>query len=405
MKLKSILIYAAIMIVAFSSCKKDSITNNAATTPAKQYNLSGQVQKGPFVLGSSISLYELDKNLNQTGRSYIGTISNDFGAFSFKGISLTSPYVLLSANGYYFNEVDGTVSPSQIQLNAIVDASDTLNHYVNIITHLEKERITYLVGSGNTFSSAWKTAHDDVLKVFLADDANAKDPDKVNITGSSDPDAALLAISAICQGYRSQGDLTDLLSRISFDVKTDGKLDDGNAKSALINDARTFDLKAIRSNVTGRYKNMGLTVSPGNFEKYIIRFIDSSGFNVTNNITYPPKCNDGYPNLLAITDSLIPYDTTGNPHGFSATIPKGVKIKIVCTLLGDTTTNYSFITNWQGDWDITHPTNATTIFTATGTGATIDRDVMLGMSNKVKIEFYENINSSTPTKTKIIRWQ
>ena len=405
MKLKSILIYATIIIAGFSSCKKDSTTNNTAAAPAKQYNLAGQVQKGPFILGSSISLYELDKNLNQTGRSYQTNISNDFGAFSFKNISLSSPYVLLIANGYYFNEVDGNVSPSGISLNAIVDASDTSNHFVNILTHLGKERLNYLFSTGSSYVNARQQSNTEVLKIFLADDANTKDPDKVNISASSDPDAALLAISTICQGFRTQGDLTDLLARISLDIKTDGKLDNTQCQSSLISDIKSIDTKTIRANVVTRYKNLGISITPGNFEKYINRFIDSSNYTSTIKIEYPTQGNIGK-NLLAMTDSVIHPDTTsGGEYSFAATIPKGMKLKITCTLIGDTTTNYSFLTDWTGDWSITKPNNASTVFTATGSGATIDRGVMLGMHNNLRIDFYEgDINASRPTRSKTIRW-
>ena len=60
---------------------------------------------------------------------------------------MNSPYAKLTADGYFFNEVDGELSTSTIKLNAIVDLSDNSTINVNIVTHLKSQRIVYLVTS------------------------------------------------------------------------------------------------------------------------------------------------------------------------------------------------------------------------------------------------------------------
>jgi hypothetical protein len=65
----------------------------------------GVSQKGPFINGSTVTLYELNfETQAQTGKSFIGQIEDDHGSFSISKIELTSQYALLNANGFYRNE-------------------------------------------------------------------------------------------------------------------------------------------------------------------------------------------------------------------------------------------------------------------------------------------------------------
>ena len=45
------------------------------------FNLSGQFQKGPFVIGSQVSVNELDESLNPTGIVYNIQTSDNLGNF------------------------------------------------------------------------------------------------------------------------------------------------------------------------------------------------------------------------------------------------------------------------------------------------------------------------------------
>jgi hypothetical protein len=48
----------------------------------------------------------------------------------------------------------------------------------------------------------------------------------------------LLAITAILQGYRTISDMTELLTDIAEDIRTDGTLERKDLGSALLNHAR-----------------------------------------------------------------------------------------------------------------------------------------------------------------------
>jgi len=51
--------------------------------------INGSVFKGSFLRGSLLNFYELDSNLNQTGRSFNSTIKDDYGNFTLKAQNLT----------------------------------------------------------------------------------------------------------------------------------------------------------------------------------------------------------------------------------------------------------------------------------------------------------------------------
>jgi len=89
---------------ADTSSSEETITSSAIT-------LSGKVQKGPYVQGTEITVRELDSSMTPTGNTFTGSIDDNTGSFSIKG-TLTYKIVELSADGYYFNEVSGSLSAS-----------------------------------------------------------------------------------------------------------------------------------------------------------------------------------------------------------------------------------------------------------------------------------------------------
>jgi len=111
-----------------------------AVPTAASYTIAGYVQKGPFVLGSEITVRELDDRFVPTGRTFTGRIEDSTGRFTIRG-TLTYPFVELSANGFYFNEVTGSLSAAQINLLALADLRDSTTVNVNLLTHLENVRV------------------------------------------------------------------------------------------------------------------------------------------------------------------------------------------------------------------------------------------------------------------------
>jgi hypothetical protein len=181
------------------------------------YTIAGYVQKGPFVLGSEITVRELDGGFVPTGRTFTGRIENGTGRFTIRG-TLTSPFVELSANGFYFNEVTGRLSAAPIILLALADLRDSTTVNVNLLTHLENVRVFELIDSGLSFPTANAQAQREVLSAFNITASTIANSEARDISQAEEGNAILLAISVILQANRSEAQLTELLSTLSSDI-------------------------------------------------------------------------------------------------------------------------------------------------------------------------------------------
>jgi len=111
---------------------------------------------------------ELDSSMIPTGYTFTGTIDDDTGNFRVKG-TLTYKIVELSADGYYFNEVSGSLSSAKLTLSALSDLTDSSSVNVNLMTHLEKKRVEYLMDSSKmTFAAAKTQAQTEILKISIS---------------------------------------------------------------------------------------------------------------------------------------------------------------------------------------------------------------------------------------------
>ena len=242
-------------------------------------SISGVSQKGPFVKGSSVTAVELDgsKSLLQTGRSFVSVITQDDGRFNMRNVTLKSSYVRLSVNGYYRNEVTGKNSTSQITLNAVTDlnARNTVN--VNLLTHLEYERVAYLMVHGDgtlKIKKLKKQAEGEIFKAFHFDDlADFGYSEDLDVFGKTDADAALLAISILLQGDRDEADLVVLLTEMSNAFAEKGEWMDSSARAQIALWAAVADGQGRLNTFANHVKSWGLgdgTVPP--FEKYVRNF-------------------------------------------------------------------------------------------------------------------------------------
>ncbi len=158
--------------------------------------LSGAVQKGPFVEGSSVVLRETsaEGNLEPTGKEFNTTVINDKGDFEFDSLDLESPYALLSAEGHYTRDVSGERSACVLHLNAITNMEKRITANINLLTHFEYKRVLKLVKDGVPFAQAKKQAAAEVLAAFgvFIPVNSAED---LNIFSTSAADMALYHIS------------------------------------------------------------------------------------------------------------------------------------------------------------------------------------------------------------------
>lgn len=158
--------------------------------------LSGAVQKGPFVEGSSVVLRETsaEGNLEPTGKEFNTTVINDKGDFEFDSLDLESPYALLSAEGHYIRDVSGERSVCVLHLNAITNMEKRITANINLLTHFEYKRVLKLVKDGVPFAQAKKQAAAEVLAAFGVY-IPVNSAEDLNIFSTSAADMALYHIS------------------------------------------------------------------------------------------------------------------------------------------------------------------------------------------------------------------
>ena len=257
----------------------DTLEADSERVPISLDSLVGYTQKGPFVKGSTVYLYELSdgRTLKQTNGNFTSNIARDDGRYKFLARDLVSQYAMIVVDGYYRNEVTGEPSAAPIRLKAITDMRKHNSVNVNILTHLEFERVYHLVTKGDstgkklTVKQAKKQAQKDILKLFYIELDESEDAEDMDVFGSSDADAALLAISILLQGDRSEMEMMALLSQISTDIAETGEWNDSLTRAKMADWVFSKDQNKFRRNVGG----WGLGAA-GRFERYLDNFISKT---------------------------------------------------------------------------------------------------------------------------------
>lgn len=404
------------ILLGSSGCRQDS-----DLVQVKIQKISGQVQKGPFITGSSITLYDLQSDIIPSGKSYNSQITDNNGTFQLEDITLSSNFAALRADGFYFNEVSGKQSTSQITLNALVDLSGKNLVNVNLLTHLEKPRVEYLIKNGKSFTEAKSQAQNEIFGMFGFQYSGLKSFEDLNIGQNGEDNGKLLAVTAILQGNHHEAELTELLANISEDLKVDGKLDNATLGSELINQSRFLDTALIKTNLSNRYHELGLNPVIPEFGKYIKSFNNTTKFEFTNFIEYPLSGKSGI-NILAGDKLDFSQENNAN-QSFSVTakLPRSASLKV--KLIPDSIGGGDFdpvkhIQNpviyaqwglhliigedsgWEGGYDTS--TNAH-IIENTSSERIIDTAIDLLEHGSGTIEIYEN-NQASPTRKKHIKW-
>ncbi len=237
----------------------------------KNKNVVGKSQKGPVANGSAFNVYELDcETFKKTDKKFEGKVVTGDGQFAVSGVNLGCQFAMLEANGKYLNEVTGKTSNEAITLKGIVDLDKNDKANINLLTHLEYDRVVYLLGKGLNFAAAKKQADAEILNAFGIVNDSA-DFDKLDIFGKGDGDAALLAVSILMQGDWDEKELSDLMEKFASDFKKDGEWNDEESKSKIADWARKTDLDSNLQTIRVKIKSWNYGVAP-KFEPYIRNF-------------------------------------------------------------------------------------------------------------------------------------
>lgn len=251
---------SAALAFALCSCSDDDETGGDFTPTV--FNVMGKVEKGPMIRGSHVNMRTLDEYMTPTGSFYSATIDNNMGDFNYGALKINSPYAQLTADGYFFNEVDGELSEDTIKLDAIVDLKDNSTINVNVLTHLKSKRIHHLVTTqGMTFKEANAQAQKELLTQFGLQQYASKDASQFSLTSGDDASGALIAISSLVLTDKSDAEIVEYLSILSNEFGTEGAFSQETKKK--IQSGKNYlnaRLDRISENIKSRYKELGLEV-------------------------------------------------------------------------------------------------------------------------------------------------
>lgn len=368
--------------------------------------INGSVFKGSFLRGSLLFLYELDTNLNQTGRSFNTTIDDDYGNFDLKAQNLSGKLVRVVGDGFYWNEVLNENSSTRISLTGIckIDSNETVN--VNVLTHLERARVEYLYNIKKlSFDSAKSQAVKEVLKAFGFENTGIKRAEKVGVVGISDDSKILLAISTLMQGYRTESEVTQIMNDFANDIKKDGTLDDALIGDDLETHLYYVDTAIVLNNFKIKYRKLYNADTVNSIDmRFVKNFQNNTIFTKDKDLFEFPEFDKSgaYKNILNPLNSIF----TADIYGVTANVTrKGMKIKVEILKEDQSSVGctFAFPQGMEVGWTLARPNCIMPTYTSTGQTLQ-DTWTFFGAKQRYRVNIYEK-GMTIPTRFKIITYQ
>ena len=157
--------------------------------------VSGIAQKGGFVSGSTVSIFQLvPSSAIRTGNLVTTKTTDNQG--SYTAVLPWNGWLEVEITGKYFDEVTGNISDSERTLSAIglVNNSEFLLLNVNAFTDVSVDRIRSKVASGSDIATADESARDEVKALFDLESNNLAALDVTNGAGTNQNDNAKLLL-------------------------------------------------------------------------------------------------------------------------------------------------------------------------------------------------------------------
>ncbi|MBR5630468.1 MAG: hypothetical protein IKW82_02375 [Bacteroidales bacterium] len=392
---------ALIGMLAFASCTKEKTGGI--------FTFSGKVQKGPFVTGTTITVNELNESLGQTGKAFTTAITSDDGSFNLSNIEMESNLALLSGNGFYYNEVIGQLSNSQITLQAITDLTNEETVNINVLTHITKARIEKLVGEGMNFADAKRKAESEFQDFLGVTNHFNQGFEQMTIASGGDFNAMLLAFSVILQRPTHweeaiptlPAELTWLMTNLSTDFADNGAINNEALVDTLLYNISMQDQVFIRRHIQDYYSGLGLDVEIPDFESYI-RMFQAAHQELVTEFLYPdeaspaPEMGPGGEVANLLVKDITQFDGDLS-YVVAAITPLGKSLKVKIT--------GSIQLDLNNGWIVTESSHGGFTIEAQRQNELVSMLVYLLDDSKdgsATIEYYED--SDTPTFTKQITW-
>jgi N-acetylneuraminic acid mutarotase len=247
------------------------VVTPAVAPPTASMLVEGAVQKGPFIVGSTVLINRLDSRGRSTASTRVAQIRDSIGSFSFETDELGP--VQIVATGYYFSELTGQISDGVLTLRALYEISSQTRQVarVNILTHLINDRVLELIADGQpSLRDAIEQAEDELVAA-LSDALQVTDLNdffelSVYDTAESQNNplgnAYLLALSTGFYRYAktkaqefgtaTDAELTLALNRFSDDLADDGRLQPGPFIEDFVTAIRSLSPETIAANLRSR---------------------------------------------------------------------------------------------------------------------------------------------------------
>ncbi|WAS98823.1 thrombospondin type 3 repeat-containing protein [Nannocystis punicea] len=246
-------------------------TDSTGGEESGEVSLHGVVQKGPFILGTSVSISPLTAQGEPTGQQFEVPTDNDVGEFSVNAIP-AGPVALL-ATGYHFDEIRGGLSTAPLSLRALhragMDAS-TIN--LHVLGHLVEPRARALVVGGASVEGALAQAEAEAVAALGVgkDGFTLAGPAaQASVVGTdTDDNAYIFALSAVVAQAAHLADpdapdaaLQALLNAISLDLADDGAID-AALKMQLAAAETALNAEEVRTSLATYLAGLGLPQQP-----------------------------------------------------------------------------------------------------------------------------------------------
>ena len=274
---KSFTLWMAIVSAGmFAACSEDKVAGGItedAGLAIKNLDVAGVSQKGPFVKGSSVKVQGIDcKTMKFKEEIFEGSVKNDMGEFVVENVNLSTTCAVVEVTGEYRSEMTGKKVSDKLTLRALTNLKDRTHVNVNLLTNLEYERVMYYVTEkGKTFDEAKDLAESEVLAAFgMAGEST--EFENLDIFGTSDADATLLAISVLMQGDADVKTLTERLDKFNESFAESGKWNDDDTKNAITDWIANAVAKAVMDSIRKNMENWGIANEVPDFEKVIEKF-------------------------------------------------------------------------------------------------------------------------------------
>ena len=239
--------------------------------PSAVVDVRGTVQKGPFLVGSTVLINRLDNMGRSTSSTIVSQVEDSIGSFDF--VSNEPGPVQIVASGYYFSELTGQPSGGTLTLRALYQLTNQPGQiaHVNMLTHLINDRALQLISaSGRSFNDAIAQAESELLLAFqrALPVTGVAMFSGLNLYNTSTTAAApvgsvyLLALSTAFYEYvatkaaefgtTTDAELTLILNTLSADLAADGDIDRPGFVDEFIRAVRSLSPEAITDNLRSR---------------------------------------------------------------------------------------------------------------------------------------------------------